>query len=131
MTPAARTVLYVEDDALNRELMTHIAALVPDCRLLTAPSLLEARTVLHDLDAGTVGSPVALVMVDLDLPDGDGADLLGELRVAPAPPTIWVVTGDAAPGTADRLRALGVAAVVVKPFDVSAIVDRLTAELAG
>ena len=120
-----RTVLYVEDDELSRELMTHLAALVPGCRLVTASSLDEARTALADEGVGGPDHDVALVMADLDLPDGDGTDLFEALRDAPAPPAMWVITGDALPTTAERIRAAGADAVVIKPFEVAALVARL------
>ena len=67
MAPRPRTVVYVEDDELNRELMAHIVALVRDARLVTAVSLGDARAVLHGLRAGEVDGDVALLLVDLEI----------------------------------------------------------------
>lgn len=70
-------VLVVEDDALIAQRLGKILQLLgylPDA-ILHAASLAQARALLAD-------SPVALALVDLGLPDGNGIDLITELRNA-------------------------------------------------
>lgn len=70
-------VLVVEDDALIAQRLGKILQLLgylPDA-ILQAASLAQARALVAD-------SPVALALVDLGLPDGNGIDLIAELRNA-------------------------------------------------
>ena len=70
-------VLVVEDEPLVRarlERLLHQLGYPADA-LLFAGSLAEARGRLAD-------APVALALVDLGLPDGNGIELIAELRAA-------------------------------------------------
>jgi DNA-binding NarL/FixJ family response regulator/signal transduction histidine kinase/PAS domain-containing protein len=67
-------VLLVEDHAAVREAIAAVFGREPGFRVVgQAASLAEARRMLHDVD---------VALVDLGLPDGDGADLIAELREA-------------------------------------------------
>ena len=69
-------VLVVEDEPLVRarlERLLHQLGYPADA-LLFAGSLAEAR--------GRLAAPVALALVDLGLPDGNGIELIAELRAA-------------------------------------------------
>lgn len=68
-------VLVVEDDAFIRQRLAGILLQLgyqPDA-LLFAENLAEARNTVQD-------TPIALALVDLGLPDGNGMDLITELR---------------------------------------------------
>ena len=73
MAPSARpTVLIVEDHRLTRSFLAeHLAA--DGYVALQAPTLEAARRLIR-------GAYPAVVLLDLELPDGDGLDLLAELR---------------------------------------------------
>lgn len=68
-------VLVVEDDAFIRQRLVRILVKLGyhDDALLLADTLAEARRI-------TVETPVALALVDLGLPDGNGIELISELR---------------------------------------------------
>lgn len=67
-------VLLVEDDANTRARLAEVIAAHPQLRLLAAVgSCAEART---ELDRGAPD----VLLTDLGLPDGDGVDLIRELR---------------------------------------------------
>ena len=71
-------VLLVDDDALYRRVFTLLLARLPDVQVVAeAASLAEARTTL---EATLEGVDVAIL--DRVLPDGDGLELIGELREA-------------------------------------------------
>lgn len=77
-------VLVVEDDNLvlqRLERILHQLGYTPDA-LVFATSLAEARTRLAE-------NPVALALVDLGLPDGNGLDLIAELSAAD--PTLGIL----------------------------------------
>ncbi len=102
-------VLIVEDEANLRELMTDLLREHP-VALSTAASLEEARARLaaHQPD---------LLLLDLKLPDGDGLDLLAEVRARGTMSPAIIIT---AFGTVERAAAAmraGACDFLVKPFD--------------
>lgn len=67
-------VLLVDDDAMYRRIFTLLLGGLPDVRVVAeAASLAEARTTLEGVD---------VAILDRVLPDGDGLELIGELREA-------------------------------------------------
>jgi two-component system nitrate/nitrite response regulator NarL len=73
----AKRVLLVDDHDLFRELLAVIFERVTDLRdSVQAGSAAEARRILSGRN------DFALAVVDLDLPDGGGMELIGELRRA-------------------------------------------------
>jgi DNA-binding NarL/FixJ family response regulator len=81
----AHTVLIVEDDPLTRRRLEAAVGSVPTLRLTAAVgSTREAREALR--------SPPDVMLVDLDLPDGTGIELIRELKRAAAPTHAMVIT---------------------------------------
>ncbi len=110
-------VILVEDDASIRQF---VAMALDDqaLKLVMCPSLNAARQALQDLDA-----ELALVLLDMMLPDGSGLDLLRDpLRQKAGPQARWVVFS-AGMAAADRqsLSGLHVHDVLDKPVPL----DRL------
>lgn len=111
-------VLLVEDDD---ELATVIAAVIRNqgYRFVRASTLVEARDLLEDLVPD-------VVILDLSLPDGNGLDLLEQLRSNPKTVDIPVII---ATGQQGSQKAVGNATVVdwlLKPYDT----ELLTASVA-
>ena len=77
-------VLIVEDDALMRQRLSRILGEIGYAReaVIFSVSLAEARAHLGS-------QPVAMVLVDLGLPDGNGIELIQELRTQD--PTLWIL----------------------------------------
>ncbi len=73
-----KRLLLVEDDALFREGLALLLEWRTGLGSVQAGSLAEAQLILSD----TKHKP-ACAIVDLDLPDGDGVDLLEQLRGLP------------------------------------------------
>jgi DNA-binding NarL/FixJ family response regulator len=98
-------VLVVDDQAIVREAISSTLDCEPSFSVKQAGSLADARAMLGGVD---------IAILDLGLPDGDGADLIAELKeVNPAAKTI-VLTSSI--DSADIHRALqrGAAAVLNK-----------------
>ena len=101
------SVLVVDDDADFREL----AGRLLDARGLTvvgeADSVAAARTAAVQLKPSAV-------LVDVELPDGDGLALARELAVLPWRPSIVLTSIDADITTTDEVRRAGARAFVNK-----------------
>ncbi len=114
-------LLFVEDDqTLGLSLRLALTAHGHDVRV--APSLTAARQVLG-------AGPVDLVLLDLGLPDGDGLELVTELRKRGDFTPILVLTARAT--LADRCEGLrhGADDYLGKPFDLPELVARIDALL--
>jgi PAS domain S-box-containing protein len=114
-------VLYIEDNVANLELVRQILANRPTIAFIPAmdgqAGLNLARTNRPDL-----------VLLDLNLPDLSGEQVLHELRRQPATADVPIVvmSADAEPGRIAVMRALGVVDYLTKPINVHgllAIVD--------
>jgi PAS domain S-box-containing protein len=119
---AHRRVLYVEDNPLNAEVMRGILAQRPGLELEVAPTLEAGRQALTE-------RPPSLLLLDWQLPDGDGLSLLKRLQQPglAAPETI-VVSANAQPEQIALARQAGAHHYVTKPLDVRellALVDNL------
>ncbi len=64
---------------------------------------------------------VALVVVDLRLPDMDGLDVVRAIRAGPDPPPVIVITGFASAATRHAALRAGAAGYLSKPFSVLAL----------
>lgn len=117
-----KTVLHIEDNHSNLRLVAQLVRQRPEVRLMTS---IQGRL---GLELARQHRP-DLVLLDLHLPDMSGIDVLAALRADPATQAIPVaiVSADATPGQADRLRANGAFAFLAKPLDVSAFLAVLDA----
>lgn len=119
-----RTVLYVEDNRSNIRLVQSILAQRPNVELLVATEgeqgIQQARK--HNPD---------LVVLDLNLPDIHGAEVLRRLRAEPATHDIPVVvlSADATASQSRRLLSEGASSYLTKPIDVKEFLDRVDEEL--
>jgi PAS domain S-box-containing protein len=111
--PGQRVVLYIEDDVANFYLLERILQSRKQIKLLSA---------LH----GSLGLELArsqkpdLILLDLNLPDMTGEQLLRTLKADPQTAMIPViaVTGEVASNRPDMLRSLGALSTLVKPYRV-------------
>lgn len=102
------TVLLVEDHADTRSVL---GMLLNRCgyQTVTAKSLKEARTRLQEM-------PFDIVISDLNLPDGDGLDLMREAKQTHKLKTI-AVTGRTSDEERNRGLKAGVDCYLTKPID--------------
>src|SRR5215203_4250318 len=84
-------VMLVEDHAAFRESLAFLLGREPDLEVVAqAGSLAQARQVL--------GTHLDVAVLDLALPDGDGRELIGELRQGNAGISVLVLSATIAPG---------------------------------
>jgi DNA-binding response OmpR family regulator len=75
--------------------------------------------------------PLALVIADLRLPDGDGLDLVRAARRTPTPTPAIVVTGFVSEGARTAALVAGASACLTKPFATSAFTALVEQTLAA
>ncbi len=117
-----RRVLVVEDDPGllgTLELLLGHYGYVPQL----APTLAAARRHL-------AGSDPDVVVLDLNLPDGNGVDLLEQLRSTNRRARVLVLSGGAAPEHVNRLRALRPDRTFRKPMNFLDLLEAIRAEVA-
>ena len=114
-------VLYVEDNASNRELMVQLLATQPSITLQTAADGLQGLALLK-------ASPPDLAILDIDLPGMDGLSLCRHVRSDPmlARLPLLALTAQAMQGDLQRMQAAGFDAVVTKPIDVGLLLGELS-----
>ncbi|MGH2750991.1 MAG: PAS domain-containing protein [Actinomycetota bacterium] len=114
----SRTLLYIEDNLSNLKLVEHILARRPEVKLHAA---MQGRL---GLDLTREHRP-DLVLLDLDLPDISGAEVLSRLRDNSATRDIPVViiSADATKHQIETLIEAGARAYMTKPLDVQRFLD--------
>jgi PAS domain S-box-containing protein len=111
--PRQRTILYIEDNISNFKLIQRVLSYRPGVVLLAAMQ-------------GHIGLELAaqhlpdLILLDLNLPDMHGSEVLEQLRLNPllAETPVVVISADATPGQIQRLMAGGARAYLTKPLDI-------------
>ncbi len=116
-------VLLVEDHATFREPLAFMFDWEPDFEVVAqAGSLAEARRMLDGID---------LAVVDLDLPDGDGTELIGELRATNPHGMVLVLTASAQREVHARAVEAGAAGVLHKTARIKEVIDAARRLVAG
>lgn len=113
-------VLAIEDNPGNLALLQALIARRPQWRLSSA----------RDGETGLSlarRAPPHLILLDLHLPGRDGESVLAELRADARlrDTPVVIVSADALPGTAERLRAAGAHDYLTKPLDVARVLALL------
>ncbi|MEO6786820.1 MAG: ATP-binding protein [Chthoniobacteraceae bacterium] len=120
--PDVRTILYIEDDVTNYYLLERFLSTRKDIRLISALQ-------------GSIGIELArehrpaLILLDLNLPDMSGEQVLRKLKADPATANfpIVAVTGEVMGDRTTELEALGVMETLTKPYklaEVTALLER-------
>ena len=109
----SRTVLYIEDNLANLELIQGILAYRPSVHLISA------MQGMLGVDQATHHHP-DLILLDLHLPDIPGEEvfkrLIADPRTADIP--VVIVSADASQETLRRLEGLGASRFLTKPVNV-------------
>ena len=118
-------VLYIEDDEVNALLMEQIFDTQPDWELVVEPT--GERGI-----ASAIQRLPALILLDMNLPDKSGAEILMALKAHPGTRDIpcVAVSADALPDHVQRALDLGAAAYWTKPLDLRKTVGMLKTLLA-
>ena len=118
-------VLYIEDDLVNFTLVERILEFRP------ALKLMHARCGEAGVELAQAHRP-KLILLDLNLPDIHGSEVLRRLQGEPTTARVPVVvlSADATPSQIERLLTTGARNYLTKPFDIDpflAVVDEMVA----
>ena len=118
-------VLYIEDDLVNFTLVERILEFRP------ALKLMHARSGETGVEFAQAHRP-KLILLDLNLPDIHGSEVLRRLQNEPvtAKVPVVVLSADATPSQIERLLTAGARNYLTKPFDIDpflAVVDEMVA----
>ncbi len=116
-------VLHVEDHEPNRRLMRRLLDRRGDIELHTAASAAEALALAPGLQPD-------LLLLDIQLPDMDGTELLARLRAAGLAAPALAVSANAMPADRARGRAAGFADYLTKPLDMERVLQAVATQLA-
>ena len=115
-------IMLVDDHPDFRDLMAALLEGQPDLEVVAqAGSMAEART-------QAAASSFDVVVLDLGLPDGNGADLIGELRAASPDGAVLIMSASLHPTNIEKAMRAGAAEVLDKlspPEEVVGTVRRL------
>lgn len=111
------TVLTVDDDDKMRKLLK-VNLQTDGIEVREANTGNECLRLVRD-------EPIDLVLLDLDLPDGSGWDVLATMRSTPEMSTMPVIVLSATPPERGKLRQLRPEDYVQKPFDARDLTDRV------
>lgn len=110
------TLVYVEDEPINIDLVRAVLTEHTDFQLEVATTIAEGLALI------TRCQPT-LVLLDLHLPDGDGIDLLRILRSTQQTQTlrVLVVSADATQYAKEKALAAGADGFVTKPYEFASL----------
>jgi DNA-binding NarL/FixJ family response regulator len=121
--PRTARVMLVEDHIAFRQALASLLSREPNLEVVAqAGSLAEARELLD--------TPLDVAVLDLSLPDGDGRDLIGELRRANAGISVLVLSVTIRPERLEEVLKAGADAVLHKVAAPATIVEEVR-RLAG
>lgn len=121
--PISCDVLYIEDDLVNFTLVERILEFRP------ALKLLHAARGQAGVELAQIHRP-KLILLDLNLPDMHGSEVLRMLQEDPltAQVPVVVLSADATPSQIEKLLTAGARNYLTKPFDIDpflAVVDEM------
>jgi two-component system response regulator AtoC len=109
-------LLFVDDD--ERAHSTLAVVLPPDYTMISATTLSAAEGLVRQ-------GEIDLVLLDINLPDGSGLDLLRRIQRQPAaPPTVMLTAFADVRLVVEAIRS-GAADYVVKPYELNALLSTL------
>jgi CheY-like chemotaxis protein len=113
LTPMIHTLLHVEDNETNFRLIERILEDRPNLELLWAKSGEQS------LELACKHSPT-LILLDLNLPDMHGSEVLARLRnnALTAQIPVIVLSADASPSRIEKMLQAGARNYLTKPFDI-------------
>lgn len=115
-----KKVIYIEDNAANQRLVTQVFKRLPKLELLNADEPISGLELveLHNPD---------LILLDINLPGMDGFEVFQRLKEKENSKNIPVIaiSANAMQEDIDKALAMGFEDYIVKPIDISALLQVL------
>jgi FixJ family two-component response regulator len=112
------SVLVVDDEPELIELIGEVVKTQVDCKIVSAATVEEARSIL-------ARESVEVLVTDVHLPDGDGMSLLPQLREQQPNASAIVITGSPSMDRAITAIRGGAIDFVTKPFSNEQLIERV------
>jgi CheY-like chemotaxis protein len=115
-------LVYVEDDPVNRELFESVVGLYPELRLAMADTAEQGLKLVRQIEP-------EVVLLDINLPDGNGMDMCRAIRGWQAPGLRLVValSADARPDQMAEAQRAGFDHYLTKPLQIERLMALLDA----
>jgi DNA-binding NarL/FixJ family response regulator len=111
-------IMLVEDHAAFRQSLATLLSQEPDLEVVAqAGSLAQARKILD--------TPLDVAVLDLALPDGEGKDLIGDLRQSNADISVLILSVMLGPSHLGEVMKAGADAVLHKVASPTTIVEEV------
>ena len=119
-----QTVLYVEDNAANAELMRNIVALIENVELCVASDAEAGLTMARDRVPG-------LILMDINLPGMSGLEAMRVLKddATTANVPVVAVSADAQEKSIEKAMEQGFDGYITKPFELGAVIAMIEKSL--
>lgn len=113
-------ILIVEDIEETRELLKFILSPLKDLLFFEAASLKDAKTIISK-------DEIDIILLDLNLPDGNGSQLMNSLKRNPKTnlPFVVAITAETSQESVNKNLELGCEYYIKKPFDSEEIQIRI------
>ncbi len=118
-----KNILIVDDNNFVLEAIAlNFSCLMPDCTIVTANGGRQAIEICEAMR-------IDFILTDIEMPAINGYQLIEQVRKTHPSMPILVMTGCRTPEAVGRLRALGVADCIEKPFDFTQVIQRISETL--
>jgi DNA-binding response OmpR family regulator len=125
-------ILVVEDDEAIAEMLTMLlemenyqvswASTACAALCMLSPSVFAVGEPAHHLLTATQTTPPDLILLDLRLPDMDGADMFRQVsQITHTVPPVVVLSAKSEQESESAARAIGAVSVVLKPFSIETL----------
>ncbi|MBC7404507.1 MAG: response regulator [Cytophaga sp.] len=121
-------VLIADDNATNRNLLAQILR----SWKMKPTAVASGREAIAELERASVdGTPYALALLDLQMPEMDGFELAEKILQHPeyVNATVMMLTSEGQPGHAARCRELGIASYLLKPVSQAELLNAIMTAL--
>lgn len=113
-------LVYVEDDPVNRQLFESVVGLYPDLRLAMAETVEEGLNLVRQIEP-------EVVLLDINLPDGNGMDMCRTIRSwhMPGLQLMVALSADAMPDQMAEAQRAGFDHYLTKPLHIERLLELL------
>jgi DNA-binding NtrC family response regulator len=118
-----KNVLLIDDsEPILESLSEYLGLYLRDCTIRTAENGRQALEIIRSV-------PINVILTDLEMPHMNGFELAAYAKRHYPEIHVLVMTGRHCPETENRVRAIGAAQYIIKPFDVDIVTNLIAAHL--